>query len=94
MRERVDALARGLAGLGVAHGDTVALMMGNRPEFHVCDLAAVTLGATPFSIYQTSSRRADRYVVADAGARVAIVEQALPAGDAGGARASCRSWST
>jgi long-chain acyl-CoA synthetase len=80
MRERVDALARGLAGLGVARGDAVALMMGNRPEFHVCDLAAVTLGATPFSIYQTSSPEQIRYVVADAGARVAIVEQAhLPA---------------
>jgi long-subunit acyl-CoA synthetase (AMP-forming) len=80
LRERVDALARGLAGLGIARGDTVALMMGNRPEFHLCDLAAVTLGAAPFSIYQTSTPEQIRYVVADAGARVAIVEQAhLPA---------------
>ncbi|MFL5817013.1 MAG: AMP-dependent synthetase/ligase [Conexibacter sp.] len=80
LRERVDAIARGLAGLGVARGDTVALMMGNRPDFHLCDLAAVTLGAAPFSIYQTSTPEQIRYVVADAGARVAIVEQAhLPA---------------
>ncbi|HEX4805148.1 MAG TPA: long-chain fatty acid--CoA ligase [Conexibacter sp.] len=80
VRESVDALARGLAGLGVARGDTVALMMGNRPEFHLCDLAAVTLGAAPFSIYQTSTPEQIRYVVDDAGARVAIVEQAhLPA---------------
>jgi long-subunit acyl-CoA synthetase (AMP-forming) len=73
LRARVDALARGLAGLGVRHGDTVALMMGNRPEFHVADLAAVTLGAVPFSIYQTSSVEQIRYVVGDADARVAIV---------------------
>jgi long-subunit acyl-CoA synthetase (AMP-forming) len=80
VRERVDALARGLAGLGLQRGDTVALMLGNRAEFHLCDLAAVTLGATPFSIYQTSSPEQIRYVVEDAGARVAIVEQAhLPA---------------
>jgi len=80
VRERVDALARGLAGLGVGRGDAVALMLGNRPEFHLCDLAAVTLGATPFSIYLTSSPEQIRYVVADAGARVAVVEQAhLPA---------------
>jgi long-chain acyl-CoA synthetase len=80
VRERVDVLARGLAGLGVGCGDTVALMMGNRPEFHVCDLAAVTLGALPFSIYQTFSVEQIAYVVGDAGARVAIVEQAhLPA---------------
>src|SRR5579859_2707903 len=49
--ERVDALAGGLAKLGVARGDTVALMLSNRPEFHIADLAAVTVGATPFSIY-------------------------------------------
>ncbi len=76
LRERVDALAAGLAGLGVGHGDTVALMMGNRPEFHLADLAAVTLGAAPFSIYQTFSVEQVRYVVGDAGARVAFVEQA------------------
>jgi long-chain acyl-CoA synthetase len=76
LRERVDALAGGLAGLGVGRGDTVALLMGNRPEFHVADLAAVTLGATPFSIYQTSSPEQIRYVVSDAGARVALVERA------------------
>jgi len=76
LRERVDALAGGLAGLGVGRGNTIALLMGNRPEFHVCDLAAVTLGATPFSIYETSSPEQIRYVVADAGARVALVERA------------------
>jgi long-subunit acyl-CoA synthetase (AMP-forming) len=80
LRDRVDAIARGLAGLGVTRGDAVALMLGNRPEFHLCDLAAVTLGATPFSIYQTFTPEQIRYVVADAGARVAVVEQAyLPA---------------
>ncbi len=80
LRERVDALAAGLAGLGVGRGDTVALLMGNRPEFHVADLAAVTLGAAPFSIYQTSSPQQIRYVMQDAEARVVLVERAhLPA---------------
>ena len=55
-------------------------MMGNRPEFHLCDLAAVTLGAAPFSIYHDLDAEQIQYVVADAGARIAIVEQAhLPA---------------
>ena len=53
LRDRVDALAGGLAKLGVRRGDTVALMLGNRPEFHIADLAVMTLGATPFSIYPT-----------------------------------------
>ncbi len=74
LRERVDALAGGLVRLGVRRGDTVALMVGNRPEFHVADLAVMTLGATPFSIYLTSSPEQVAYVVRDAAPRAAIVE--------------------
>src|SRR3954467_8617098 len=55
LRDRVDALARGLHELGVRRGDTVALMLVNRPEFHIADLAVMTLGAAPYSIYATSS---------------------------------------
>ncbi|MDO8188826.1 long-chain fatty acid--CoA ligase [Conexibacter sp. JD483] len=77
LRARVDALAGGLARLGVGHGDTVALMLTNRPEFHLADLAVVTLGAAPFSIYLTSSPEQIEYVVGDAQARVAIVEHAF-----------------
>lgn len=74
---RVDALAGGLAKLGVRRGDTVALMLGNRPEFNIADLAVVTLGATPFSIYTTYPPEEIEYVCRDAGAPVAIVEQAF-----------------
>ena len=73
--ERVQAVAGGLAKLGVKHGDTVALMLGNRPEFHIVDLAAATLGATPFSIYLTYPPEEIAYLCGDAGCRVAIVEQ-------------------
>jgi long-chain acyl-CoA synthetase len=73
--ERVQAAAGGLAKLGVGHGDTVALMLGNRPEFHIVDLAAASLGATPFSIYLTYPPEQIEYLCADAGCRVAIVEQ-------------------
>jgi long-subunit acyl-CoA synthetase (AMP-forming) len=77
LRDRVDAFAGGLAKLGVRRGDTVALMLSNRPEFHIADLAAMTLGATPFSIYATSSPEQIAFVVADAAAKVAIVDDAL-----------------
>ncbi len=73
--ERVDALAGGLAKLGVGRGDTVALMLSNRPEFHLCDLAAMMLGATPFSIYNTYSPEQIGYLLADAEAKAAICEQ-------------------
>ena len=72
---RVDALTGGLAKLGVARGDCVAIMLANRPEFHIADLAAVTLGATPFSIYTTYPASEIEYLMTDSQARVAIVEQ-------------------
>jgi len=75
LRERVDALAGGLARLGVRRGDAVALMLSNRPEFHLCDLAAMMLGATPFSIYNTYAPEQISYLVADADAKVLICEQ-------------------
>jgi long-subunit acyl-CoA synthetase (AMP-forming) len=77
LARRVDALAGGLARLGVGRGETVALMIGNRPEFHLVDLAVTTLGATPFSIYQTLAPEQIAYVVGDAGARLAVAETAL-----------------
>jgi long-chain acyl-CoA synthetase len=73
---RVDALAGGLARLGLKRGDSVALMLSNRPEFHLADLAVATLGATPFSIYLTYPVEEIRYLCADAHAKMAIVEQA------------------
>ena len=73
---RVDAVAGGLAKLGVGRGDTVAIMLGNRPEFPVVDLAAAMLGATPFSIYTTYPAGEIQYLCTDAASKVAIVEQA------------------
>jgi long-chain acyl-CoA synthetase len=75
LRDRVDAMAGGLARLGVGRGDTVALMLGNRPEFHIADLAVMTLGATPFSIYPTFTAGQIAHVAGDAAAKLAIVEE-------------------
>jgi long-subunit acyl-CoA synthetase (AMP-forming) len=75
--DRVGRIAGGLASLGVGKGDTVALMLNNRPQFIPIDMAAVSLGAVPFSIYQTSSPEQIEYVCSDAEARVAIVESAF-----------------
>ncbi len=77
LRDQVHRIAGGLASLGIAKGDTVAIMLNNRPEFIPIDMAAVSLGAVPFSIYQTSSPEQIQYVVSDAGAKVALVEKAF-----------------
>ena len=67
---------RDSAKLGVSRGDTVAIMLSNRPEFHVVDLAVASLGATPYSIYQTYTPEQIEYLLNDADSEVAIVEQA------------------
>jgi long-chain acyl-CoA synthetase len=67
-------LATGLAGLGVGKGDTVVLMMRNRPEFHALDLAVLFLGATPVSIYNSSAPEQIDYLINDCKAKVAVVE--------------------
>ncbi|MDI1463038.1 long-chain fatty acid--CoA ligase [Catellatospora sp. KI3] len=77
--EEVAALAAGLAGLGLGRGDAMALMLGNRPEFHLLDLAAVHLGAVPVSVYNTSSPEQLAHVLRDSGARLVATEsQYLP----------------
>lgn len=75
--ELVRRYAAGLAGLGVRPGDTVAILLVNRPEFNLVDTAAIHLGAVPFSIYATSAPDQIRYLLNDSGARVVITEPAF-----------------
>ena len=72
--DRVGAVAQRLGSLGIDRGRPVALMLRNRPEFHVVDAAVMMLGAVPFSIYNTSAPEQVAYVLADSGAEVVIAE--------------------
>lgn len=85
--DRVDAAAAGLHGVGVRRGDTVALWLSNRPEFHVADMAAARLGAAPFSVglglplfevYGMSETTGVATVNAPGAVRVGTVGRALP----------------
>jgi long-chain acyl-CoA synthetase len=73
--EAVRKRAAGLAKLGVKRGDTVGFMLVNRPALHLTDAAAMHLGATTFSIYNTSSPEQVEYLVRDAANRVIVTEQ-------------------
>jgi long-subunit acyl-CoA synthetase (AMP-forming) len=72
--ERVRKLATGFAGLGVKPGDTVGIMLRNRPEFHLVDTAALHAGATPFSIYNTLPAEHIAHLFGNAGNRVVVCE--------------------
>jgi long-subunit acyl-CoA synthetase (AMP-forming) len=73
--DKVRALAGGLAALGLERGDTIALLLTNRPEFHWVDTAAMHLGATPFSVYNTYSAEQIEYLVSDAKNTIVVTEQ-------------------
>jgi long-subunit acyl-CoA synthetase (AMP-forming) len=75
--DKVRSLTAGLAGLGLARGDTLGIMLTNRPEFHFFDAAALHLGATPFSLYNTYTAEQIAYQVQDAGARIVVTEKAF-----------------
>ncbi len=72
----VDQVAAGLATVGIEHGDRVALLSGNRPEWHIADLAILSLGGVTVPVYPTSSSSQVAYVLRDSGARLCFVDSA------------------
>jgi long-chain acyl-CoA synthetase len=72
--ERVKRIAAGLAALGLSRGDTIGLMLTNRPEFHLVDTAAMHLGATPYSVYNTYTPDQIAYLVSDAQNAIIVTE--------------------
>ncbi|MFM9023115.1 MAG: AMP-dependent synthetase/ligase [Solirubrobacterales bacterium] len=75
--EQIDRIAGGMRKLGVGRGDTVGIMLVNRPEFHPVDLGVVTAGGTPFSIYQTYTAEQIEYLLNDAATKVIVTEKAF-----------------
>src|SRR3954464_10278363 len=65
--ERVRKLAAGLAALGLERGQTIGILLNNRPEFHLVDTAAMHLGATPYSVYNTYTAEQIENLGSDAG---------------------------
>src|SRR5499426_4197369 len=72
---RVDAVAKGLLGLGIAPGDKVALWMVNRPEWIDAMFAVMKIGAVLVPV-NTRFRSEDMaYVVQQSAARMLIVDE-------------------
>ncbi|MCD4524615.1 long-chain fatty acid--CoA ligase [Nocardioides sp. cx-173] len=76
VREGALDVAAGLMELGVARGDTVAVMATNRIEHVLADLGSVHAAATPMSIYNTLSAEQVAFVAGHAEPTVVILENA------------------
>ncbi|MFP3905723.1 MAG: AMP-dependent synthetase/ligase [Acidimicrobiales bacterium] len=74
--DRVARAAAAYRAHGVTDGDRVVLMLRNVPEFHVLDMAAYFVGATPVSIYNSSSPDQIQYLANHCGAVFGIAEDA------------------
>jgi len=76
----VLTLAAGLHDRGVRHGDAVALMLPNVPEYPIAWLALARLGAVAVPINPQYTPREVGYVLSDSAAAWIVVErEALPA---------------
>jgi long-chain acyl-CoA synthetase len=70
----VSRLAAGLVHLGLEPGDRVAILCSNRREWHLVDMAVLSVGGATVPVYPTSSSSQVAYVLTDAGCRIAVVE--------------------
>ncbi len=73
----VRAAAGGLAALGVAEGGTTCMMLSNRYEAAVVDLATLHLGAVPVSLYNSTATSQLVYLLDDARCDVLVTETAF-----------------
>ena len=72
LREAVRAFAKGLHALGVRKGDKVAILMGNKPEWIIADLAICLLGGIMVAVNTWVTTRELQYILAHSDARVLV----------------------
>ncbi|MGL4305910.1 MAG: AMP-dependent synthetase/ligase [Mycobacteriaceae bacterium] len=73
--KRVEKISAGLANVGLKRGNTVAIMLTNRPEFHLIDTAVLHSAATPFSIYPTNPPQIIAHLLDDSKSRIVFCEK-------------------
>lgn len=69
----VAGVARAFVHWGIKKGDRIAILSENRAEWAIADFASLLLGAVVVPIYSTLTAAQTAYILADSGARVAVV---------------------
>ncbi|MFQ5897815.1 MAG: AMP-binding protein [Candidatus Methylomirabilia bacterium] len=72
--EQARLIGLGVAALGFARGDKVAVIGDNRPELYWTMAATQALGGVPVALYQDSVEKEMQYIIDHAEARFAVVE--------------------
>lgn len=70
------AVASGLLASGLGRGAAVCVLMGNVPEWPVCDLGIIAAGGVSCGLYPTSSAEQCRYIIEHSDAEFVFVDTA------------------
>ena len=80
-RDQASALAKGLRSLGIEKGDRVVLCAENRPEWVIANVAVMAAGAITVPAYTTNTVKDHLHILANSGAKGAIVSTKALAGN-------------
>jgi long-chain acyl-CoA synthetase len=73
VNEIIQRIGFGLHSLGLKHGDKVAILSENRPEWSMTDWACAHFGLVSVPVYQTSIPKQIEYILNHSEAKVVIV---------------------
>lgn len=73
-KELTDTLSYALIDLGIEKGDKVAMILTNRPEWNMLDMAISQIGAINVPVYPTISEEDYRYILHDCDAKLVIID--------------------
>jgi long-chain acyl-CoA synthetase len=77
IKRRSDGCAAALAGLGIAKGDRVGIMLPNCPQYVITVFAVLRIGAIVVNINPTYTARELRIVAVDSGVRILVTLDGL-----------------
>ena len=73
-QENANILSYALIELGIEKGDKVAMILTNRPEWNMLDMAISQVGAINVPVYPTISEEDYRYILSDCDAKMVIID--------------------
>jgi long-chain acyl-CoA synthetase len=76
-KEETETLALGLAALGVKHGDKVAIISENRPEWVYSDMAILGLGGIDVPLYPSLTAESIEFILNNSDSKGVIVSTRL-----------------
>ena len=73
VQDQANLISLGLMSLGLKHGDKVAIISMNRPEWMLADFGIAQIGATSVPMYPSITVEDYKYIFTDAGVRAVFV---------------------